>query len=182
MESGTVRGGVIGGVILTTLGVLFLVQPFTGINLWAFVWPYFVIVPGLLFLLVAVLAREHAPGLAIPGTILTTLGLILFYQNAFSYFQSWAYAWTLVCPTAIGLGLVAHARLTGGRRLARVGQSLAGAGLALFLLLATCFEVGVFHHGAVIRFGLPLLLIVAGLAVSIGSVARGHTRQLWLER
>jgi hypothetical protein len=177
MSVGTIRGGIIGGVILVAFGVMLLAGTVAGLNPWAFIWPYFIIVPGLLCLAGAFTRGAAGAALAIAGSMLTTIGFILFYQNVFGYFQSWAYAWLLVCPTAIGVGLLLHGRVTQQRGKMQLGLRLAGLGLTLFLLVGICFEVAVFAHGSLIRFGGPALLIVLGLSLAIGSLARLSTRQ-----
>lgn len=48
---------------------------------------------------------RSAAGLTIPGSIITTIGLLLLYQETFDHFESWAYAWALI-PTAVGVGIV----------------------------------------------------------------------------
>jgi hypothetical protein len=177
MSVGTMRGGIIGGVILVAFGVMLLAGTVAGLNPWAFMWPYFIIVPGLLCLAGAFTHGTAGAVLAVVGSVLTTIGFILFYQNVFGYFQSWAYAWLLVCPTAIGVGLLIHGRIARRRNVMRLGARLAGIGLALFLLVGMCFEVAVFSHGSLIRFGGPALLIVLGIALALGSLARLSTKQ-----
>src|SRR5690349_21065109 len=93
MYQGVARGGVVAGTLLVLLGLVLLIQPVTGMNPWAAIWPFCIIIPGLSFFMVALGIGRPAAPLAIPGSILTTLGLILFYQNTFGYFQSWAYTW-----------------------------------------------------------------------------------------
>ena len=44
------RGGVIVGAILAMFGSVLLVGTIAGVNLWLFIWPYFIIAPGLLCL------------------------------------------------------------------------------------------------------------------------------------
>ena len=39
------------------------------------------------------------------GMEVVYIGLLLFYQNTFNHFESWAYAWALI-PFAVGIGLV----------------------------------------------------------------------------
>src|SRR5687767_10645766 len=60
-------------------------------------WPLFVIIPGLALLGAAVLAvPPHGRGFAIAGAIVTSVGALLWYQDAANHFESWAYAWTLL--------------------------------------------------------------------------------------
>jgi hypothetical protein len=69
------------GVALIVLGVAFiLVQSvdFSFLETW---WPLFVLVPGLLFFVMMLASGEKGGALAIPGSILTSIGGILLYQN-----------------------------------------------------------------------------------------------------
>ena len=43
--------------------------------------------------------------MVVGGTVATTVGLVLLYQNNTGHWESWAYAWALVGPAASGLGL-----------------------------------------------------------------------------
>jgi uncharacterized membrane protein HdeD (DUF308 family) len=56
-------------------------------------WPFFLLIPGLVFELNYFLTSKNIWSL-IPGGILTTLGLIFFF-NAFTHWQYAAYSWPL---------------------------------------------------------------------------------------
>jgi len=43
-------------------------------------------------------------GLAIPGTIIGGLGLMMFLQNLTGYWESWSYSWTVML-VLVGLGI-----------------------------------------------------------------------------
>jgi hypothetical protein len=74
----------LGGVILVGLGVLFLFQQAVGFDIAQYAWPLFVLVPGLAFLAAFALGPRSVAGLAIPGCVITTIGLILAVQNTFN--------------------------------------------------------------------------------------------------
>jgi hypothetical protein len=128
------------GLILIVVGAMFLAQQFLGFNPWRWSWPYFVIAPGAVFLISAFAFGRRASGLAIPGSIITMVGSILLVQNTFNAWQTWAYAWALVVPTSIGIGLFLHGALSGRERVQRVGRTMTTIGLVLFLGFATLFE------------------------------------------
>jgi O-antigen/teichoic acid export membrane protein len=163
----------VAGVFLVALGALFLVQQFAGDALpalsWRFLWPVFVIGPGLAFFAGMLQGGKRVGGLAIPGSIFTTTGLLLFYQNLTGHWHSWAYAWALVAPTSVGVGLMIQGWWTGSPKLVREGRRVMAIGLTLFLVGAVFFElvlnISGFASGSVGQFGLPILLIVIGAAI-----------------
>lgn len=155
------------GLLLILFGVLFLVDDYLGIDLGQFSWPLFIIVPGVaIYLGALVLPQAPAKGLSVAGSIITMVGLILFFQNSFGYYQSWAYAWALVAPTSLGLGWMGLGLLRQNRELVQKGMRLAGVGLALFLAFGAFFElvIGLSGFGQTWAGNLwPALLILLGL-------------------
>jgi hypothetical protein len=105
------RGGrlVIGGG-LVTLGILLLARRLVpGLDLGldpGRIWPLFFVVLGGLVLLSGLANRT--PATAVPASVLTGLGLILFWQNATGRWESWAYLWSLM-PGFVGIGLILSA-------------------------------------------------------------------------
>ena len=167
------------GVLLIALGILFFIGQVLGINfgrLGEFGWPVFIIAPGILLFLLALAVGEQAGELlAILGSSVTTVGAILLYQNTFDYFQSWAYAWTLVFPTSIGVGQIIYGSIKNREGTAATGIRLTVAGLIIFVALAVFFElvIGFSGHGiGLSRFGWPALLIALGALVLVGRYLR----------
>ncbi len=158
------RNTVIVALILVILGFMFLVGQFLGGLFWHYAWPFFVIIPGLLFFAGMVVAGKNGGGLAIPGSIVTTVGLILFYQNITGHFESWAYIWTLIFPLSVGVGLMIQGLWSGQPAVLEHGKRMALAGIVIFLIAAAFFEgiIGIGGHGLG-RYGWPLLLIAAGI-------------------
>jgi hypothetical protein len=177
MSQSIARGGVATGALLVLLGLVLLIHPVTGVNPWAIIWPFCIIVPGLAFFLITLGGGRDVAPLALPASILTTLGLVLFYQNTFGYFESWAYAWALVVPGAVGLGMMLMGQRGGYGMVRQVGIYLAAAGLGLFISLAAIFEVGVFRSSLAARIGWPLVLIALGVTVIAGSLAHAFARR-----
>src|SRR6266516_4888329 len=102
-------------------------------------------IPGfavdILILFVALTARGAvSEGLAIFGSIVTVSGLILLVQDATDHFESWAYAWTLIVPGAIGLGMILYGLTARRPGNVRSGTRLVGIALVLFLLGGAFFE------------------------------------------
>src|SRR5436309_15165143 len=131
---------VVGG-LLVLIGAILLIGQFVRIDIGHYGWPFFVIAPGVLLIVVALTARGAvSEGLAIAGSVIAVSGLILLYQNSTDHFESWAYAWALVFPGAIGVGMILYG-LSGGRPgNVRAGARLGGIAGVLFLLGAAFFE------------------------------------------
>jgi len=166
----------IGGVILVGLGLLFLLQQSFGIDIGHFAWPLFVILPGLGMLVAFALAPRSAAGLAIPGCVVTTIGLILGVQNTFGLWQTWAYAWTLI-PAAVGLGLRLQSEQLGQPRAMQVGTRMFEFSMLGFVVLFVFFELilDLSHFASgVLRSTIgPAVLILAGIYLLM---RRGGTR------
>jgi hypothetical protein len=162
------------GVLLIALGALFFVGQVVGFDLGRFGWPFFVIIPGVAVFGVGLASGGPAGERITPlGAAVTMTGLILLYQNAADHFESWAYAWALVFPTAIGLGQMAYGALKGRGDMAVTGSRLAVVGVVLFVVGAFFFElvVGISGFGfGLERFGWPLLLVLVGIVLLIGGL------------
>jgi hypothetical protein len=156
----------IGGVVLVALGVLFLVQQAFGFDLGRFGWPLFVLVPGLAFLAAFALGPRSAGGLAVPGCVLTTIGLILAVQNTFHLWQTWAYAWALI-PASVGLGLRLQGERMAQPRAVEVGTRMLEGFLLAFVVFGVFFEliIDLSHFGGGALRGTlgPAILILAGI-------------------
>ncbi|TMD61100.1 MAG: hypothetical protein E6I87_04445 [Chloroflexi bacterium] len=167
------QGGTVVGLILIAAGVIFLIGQLANFDVGRYGWPLFVIVPGVLLLVAGIAAgRGPSAALVIPGTIVTTVGLVLLYQNATDDWESWAYAWALVGPTASGVGVALMGALQGSPTQIRRGLNTAGVGFAMFLGFAAFFE-GVLHisgrdFGPVASVGFPLVLVVLGVLLLVG--------------
>jgi hypothetical protein len=181
---GARRATLVFGALLVVGGVALLAAQLYGfdlrLDLGRLGWPAFVIVPGLALLLSGlVLSEEPGVGLTIAGGIITTVGLILTYQQLTNHFASWAYAWALVAPTSVGLAMMLWGTLHLRGGVFRTGLGSAGVGLVLFLVFFGFFE-GVLNIGgerglaAYGRQALPFALIVAGVVVLLS--------RLWPDR
>ncbi len=157
----------IAGVALIVLGVVFILIQSVDMSFMETWWPLFVLGPGLLFFVTMFASGEKGGSLAIPGSILTTVGLIFFYQNATGDWASWSYAWALVAPGSVGVGLYIFGLWGHVPTLRPVGLGLSLAGLVLFAGAAAFFEfvLGIGGASEVIgRVLWPSFLILAGTA------------------
>ena len=167
------------GGLLIVLGALLLVGQLLGIRPGRFLWPFFVIVPGVVVFAIALTAEPQAGEvLAIVGGIVTMVGALLLYQNTTGHWTSWAYAWALVGPTAAGLAQMIYGSLKGPDTLVATGRHVATIGIAIFLVGAVFFElvIGISGFGLG-RFGWPVLLIGAGAFFLLRAVLTGQKRE-----
>ncbi len=181
-ERGTDRG-VLLGLALVALGIIVLLARLVSIDLASVGWPFFVIIPGAVLLVLALLGRGGASlGLALLGSIVTMTGLLLLYQDETGHYESWAYAWTLVAPTAVGIGLILHGWRAGRRDLVRGGSLTAGSGIVLFLVGGIFFEVVIGISGREVeplfRILFPVLLIGLGLLLLAANALPARWRQM----
>ncbi len=171
---------VLGGVLLL-VGAVLLLGRFTSIDLGHYGWPLFVILPGVLILMLASSNRgAMSEGLAIAGSLLTVTGLILLYQNSTGRFESWAYAWPLLMPGAVGAGMVIYGWRTGRRGNISIGLRMIAIAVALVVVGAIFFElvlgIGGFSLGRWSGVVLSVLAIAAGVALLLRNLRAGARR------
>ncbi len=173
------RGSVVLGLALVALGAVFLLGQVFDVR-FDFTWPFFIIIPGGLLFLVAVTGGGGAAALAIPASITTAAGLLLLYQDSTGHWESWAYAWALVAPGAVGVGQMAYGWLTGRRGIVLIGSRVAAIGAVLFLVGGVFFEgiLGISGRdfGVAGRIGLPAVLIALGVLLLLANVLRSAPR------
>lgn len=149
------------GIALIVLGALFLIG--RSVDFGRFGWPFFVLVPGLIMLASAFMGRRDAAGLAVPGAIVTTIGLIMFVLNGTGRWEAMAYCWALIVAGA-GAGNFIFGALTKDHARERDGLRTVYTGLILFAVFGVFFEFLIFDgFGGVGRWLIPLVLIGAGV-------------------
>ena len=157
--------GIALGVVLVVVGLFYLVVQVAGVDLSSFGWPLVVIIPGLTLLIVGFVSLGS--GAAIPGGILTMVGLVLAYQNSTGHWTSWAYAWALVAPGGVGLGLFLQGLRERNANLIRQGRTLMFVAALIFMVGFVFFEsilnISGINDLPVVRAALPALFIVIGI-------------------
>ena len=163
------RPSLILGGLFVLIGAILLIGQFVRIDIGHYGWPFFVIVPGVVILFVALAARGAvSESLAILGSIVTVSGLILLYQNATDHFESWAYAWTLVFPGSVGVGMILYGLVASRPGNVRAGARLVGVGVVLFLLGVAFFE-GIIGIGGY-QLGRATGIAVGTVVTAVGAV------------
>jgi dipeptide/tripeptide permease len=165
------------GAILIVAGLLLFAGQLADIDIGDLGWPVIVIGVGVvLFVLGLVVNREQ--GMVIGGTVVTVVGLVLFYQNQTGHWESWAYAWALVGPAASGLGLALWGARTGNTGDLRNGTWGLLGGLGLFAVGYLFFEGVIGISGQrlpIAEWVLPAVVIGIGVIVlGRGLFSRGE--------
>ena len=110
--------------------------------------------------------------MVIGGSVVTTVGLVLFYQDQTGSWATWAYAWALVGPAASGLGLLLWGLRSGSSSDVRNGMWALLGGLAIFAVGFLFFEgiIGISgEQFPIADWVLPAVVIAIGVVV----LARG---------
>jgi hypothetical protein len=168
--------GIALGVVLVVVGLFYLLVQVAAVDLSSFGWPLFVIIPGVTLLIVGFVSL--GTGAAIPGGILTMVGLVLAYQNSTGHWTSWAYAWALVAPGGVGLGLFLQGLRERNGSLIRQGRSLMFIAALIFMVGFVFFEsilnISDINEEPVVRAALPALFIVIGILLLARSIANSR--------
>ncbi len=158
------RGSFTLGFLLILMGGWFLAVQFVpDIGKWmeqVADWPFWVIGPGLIFILAGLISG--VTDLMIPGSIISGVGLILYYQNATGDWQSWSYAWALII-VFVGIGIFLANLFKGDLRTAvEEGGSPFMTGAIMFLIFGSIFRAA-FGQTPLLGDYWPVLLIIFGL-------------------
>jgi hypothetical protein len=162
------------GIVLVVVGVFALGVVVFGIDLTQYGWPLFVIIPGLTLLVVGFVGG--GVGASVPGGIVTMLGLVLAYQSSSGDWASWAFAWALVAPGGVGLGLYLQALRDRDPVMLRRGRTLMFIAALIFIIGFVFFEsilgISGTDYGIFGKAALPGLLIVIGIILLVRSIQR----------
>lgn len=167
MERGSTSPALTLGAILIIIGILLFVGQVTGFSIGELGWPLIVVGIGVVLLAVGLFVNREE-GLVVAGTITTTVGLVLLYQDQTGHWESWAYAWALVGPAASGLGLIIWGLRAGSPSDVRNGTWSLLTGLALFVVGYLFFEGVIGISGQKLplpEWVLPAVVIAIGVVV-----------------
>jgi hypothetical protein len=150
-------------IAIIGIGVVLLVVNIFHLDLMAFLWPGFVITPGLALMWPTYNSTQDRQSsfsfLAVPGAIVLTVGLLLFVMNMADHFEAWAYSWTLVFA-AVGGALMYIKRFDLTSTVHESGHKFVRTMIVLFMGLAVFFEFIVFENFTPL---LPFVLIGFGV-------------------
>ena len=164
------RSTLILGILLILIGLwLVASRQVPALQQWLdveFAWPFWVIGAGILIFIIGLLAGT--PSMAVPASIVTGVGCILYYQNASDDYASWSYMWTLI-PGFVGVGLILTGLLGENRRRnLSSGLNLIVISVVLFLIFGTIFG-GLAILGP---YGPAILLIALGIYILVRGFLR----------
>jgi peptidoglycan/LPS O-acetylase OafA/YrhL len=152
-------GALIGGAVLIGIGLLTLVsRMYTGID-WGLLWPFSIIGFGALFFIAMFAMGKSGAAFAIPGTIITGIGLVVLFQNITQHWTTMSYLWTLII-IFVGLGIYLMGWYGEDANQKRSGGKVMKIGIILFIIFGTIFET-VFSSLNNAIF--PILLILLGV-------------------
>jgi hypothetical protein len=150
-------------VLVIALGVILLVANVFDFHLINVLWPGFIIAPGLILIWPAYTSTPERENmfsfLAVPGAIVTIVGLMLFVMNLTNHYEAWAYSWALLPAAAMG-GLMYAKRFDRGSNIHEAGRKVIRLMVIMFIGFAVFFEIVVFGN---ITPWLSLALIAYGL-------------------
>lgn len=163
------------GLVLVGLGALLLLGRINW-NPMAYIWPFFVIVPGAMFLYAALNSKDKdTAGLIFPGVLVTGTGVLLLYQSITGHWESWAYVWALY-PAMVGYALYHYGNQVGKPSDAETGMNMMRYGLMGAAALAFFFEMIVFNG-----IGLLLLLVFGGVGLYLLSQRDDIDLAAWMD-
>jgi len=168
------RTNLLAGIMLVGFGLLILIGQVAGLGGWGNSWPYIVIGFGVLFFVGMVLGGKQSGALAIPGSILAGIGLMLLVQNLFNLWETWSYAWGLII-FFVGVGLFTFGLWSDRPDLRHSGARLVQLGLLLFLIFGAIFEFIFSYSGlGTHRGGLvwATILVLTGLFLLVIRMVR----------
>jgi len=166
-------GALIGGAILIGIGLISLVsRMYTNID-WGMLWPFGIISFGVLFFIAMFSMGKSSAAFAIPGSIITGIGLVLLFQNITHRWESMSYFWTFIV-FFVGLGIYLMGWYGEDAQQKRSGARVMKIGLILFIVFGTVFETLLFSSNNII---FPILLILLGGYLLISRSGLLHRKQ-----
>jgi len=177
MENSRNPGALIGGAVLLGIGILSLFgELFSNSNFWGTFWPFIIIGVGVMFYVGMFAGGKSVSGLAIPGTIITGVGLLLFYQNLANHWESWAYAWTVIL-FSVGLGIYIMGWYGEDEGQQNSGKGVMRVGIIMFVIFGGFFEL-IFTAGRAFNLRgafFPAALILLGIYIIYNQFLRNQS-------
>ncbi len=166
--------GIIIGTVLILVGIFAFLGRFFVFADMGILWPLIVVAVGAAFFAAMVLGGKSLGGLAVPGSILVVIGLILFFMNLTNTWEAWSYCWALIV-FASGLGVWINGLWSGNPELRQRGFATVRTGLLLFIIFGVIMEFifslsGQAHWGTLILWA--ILVSLVGLYLLITNIIK----------
>ena len=163
-------GGTIIGIVLIVIGLLAFFGRYFILPDMDTLWPLIVIGVGFAFFIPILLGDKSSGGLAIPGSILVTIGVILFPMNLTDSWEAWSYCWALIV-CAVGAGIWIKGYTIGQPEVQQRGLRLLRTGLILFIIFGVIMSFvfslsGEAHWGSILLWAVLLTLLGAYLLIT----------------
>jgi hypothetical protein len=168
-------GTLIVGTILIAFGLLALLRNVFPIFDWGSLWPLALIAFGALFFFAMIAGGKQAAAFAIPGSIISGVGLVLLFQSLTGHWESMSYFWTLILMF-VGLGLYIMGWYSGDGNQKRSGFRLMKVGFILFIIFGAFFELLIFSSYNSLIF--PALLILLGAYLILSRAGLFGTKKI----
>lgn len=167
-------GSLIAGSVLILLGVLSLLGRLFDLVGWGELWPLIVIAAGASFFVGMFFGGKSFGALAIPGSIVVTVGGILLVMNITGHWTAWSYAWALII-SAVGAGLFINGLWSEQPELKKRGSETFRGGIALFLTLGIVIEfifsiIGISNWGNLLYWA--ILVGIVGVVQLVSRLLR----------
>jgi hypothetical protein len=162
--------GMIIGVVLIAIGILALFGRNIILPDMDTLWPLIVVGVGVAFFIPILLGDKSRGGLAIPGSILFTVGVILYIMNRTDSWEAWSYCWALIM-CAVGAGTWINGYTSDKPELQKRGLNVLRTGLILFIIFGVIMEFifstsGEAHWGGLLLWSVLLSLVGLYLLVT----------------
>jgi MFS family permease len=157
-------GALIGGSLLIGFGLLSLMgNIFRGFN-WGFFWPFIIIAGGALFFIAMFASGKSGAAFAVPGSIISGVGLVLLFQNITDHWESMSYFWTVILMF-VGLGIYLMGWYGEEEAQKQAGARVMKIGFILFIIFGAFFEM-IFSSFGNLVFPVALILLGAYLVLT----------------
>ena len=158
------------GIVLVLIGIFSLFGQYFAFWNINYLWPLIVVGVGAAFLIVMLIGDRNLSGFAIPGSILTTIGLFLLVMNLTNTWEAWLYYWALIVCAA-GFGVWLKGVRSDQPELKKHGLDTLRVGLYLFILFGVIVEfifylTGMAHRGSLLPWSILLSLVGVYLLVT----------------
>jgi hypothetical protein len=156
-------GALIAGSVLIFFGLVALASRFLRMD-WGFVSSIAILGFGALFFLGMLAGGRQSAALAIPGSIIGGIGLVILFESITGQWESMSYFWTLII-VFVGVGIYLMGWYGREANLKRAGGRVMKVGFILFVIFGAFFETLLFSFENLI-FPVVLILLGAYLVLS----------------